>query len=74
MDDLPPIIRLSTAIIDREARLIIEWDQHIPGRINVDNGQHSFYYEGDDAQLLWKFYHPKAGEWKDPKADQWKDS
>lgn len=62
MSDLPDIIRLSTAVIDRIARLVIEWDEDIPGKIHVDNGRERYFYEGDDAKLIWDFYHPEKPE------------
>lgn len=65
--DLPDIIRLSDAIIDRHARLIIEWDKEVKGRIWIDNGSGTtkYFYDGEDARLVWNFYHPERVEgWK----------
>lgn len=42
--------------------MVIEWDSEVPGRINVDNGHIRYWYEGDDAKLLWDFYHPERPE------------
>lgn len=61
---IPPIIHLSTAIIDREARLIIERDEN--GVVWIDNGMNKYFYTGDDARMIWDFYHPTNPEsWKD---------
>lgn len=59
--DLPPIILLSSAIIDRHARLVIEWDEEVAGRIVVDNGVNKYWYEGEDAQTIWNFYRTPEG-------------
>lgn len=62
--NLPPVILLSDAIIDREARLIIEWDQNEIGKIWIDNGMNKYFYTGEDAQRIWDFYRPLES-WKD---------
>lgn len=64
--NLPPVILLSDAIIDREARLIIEWDLIEKDKIWIDNGTTKYFYTGEDAKLVWDFYHPENPEsWKD---------
>lgn len=63
-DDLPPIIRLSETIFDRAAGWIIEWDGEKRGRLWVDNGSSKYFFDGEDAKLLWSFYHPEnPGQW-----------
>lgn len=56
---LPEVILLSNAVIDRHARLIIERDEEVPGRVWIYNGGETrFFYDGDDARIIWDFYFP----------------
>ena len=61
---LPDVIILSTAVIDRVARIIIERDEKDPNKVWVDNGTDAkYFFEGDDARTIWNFYFPE-NTWK----------
>lgn len=58
------IILLSSTVIDRTARLIIERDEKDPNRVWISNGSETkWYFDGDDARTIWNFYFPE-NTWK----------
>lgn len=64
MNELPPIILLSGAVIDREARLIIERDENDPNKVWIDNGGPTkYFYVDDDARKILDFYYGQ-GDWR----------
>lgn len=61
-DELSPVIILPTTIIDRQARIVIERDPEVDGRLKVFvAGCPERVYDGDEARELWNFYDRDRG-------------
>lgn len=62
LTEVPPIILLSSTIIDRYARMIIERHPTDPNKLMVFmSGVEPREYTGDEARELWSFYDRDKG-------------